>query len=392
MKYSLTTALLACALATSCTPYVPTPTKASGVRGNHTRDSYETAVLRSDLADGGAYRAWNEAGRRALRDRLGIKPSFREVLHFPADRPTAVGYRLELRRGQQVTITLERRRDAAVFAEVFEEIGPGEPVFRLVHSANGRATRFSYEARTDGPHVLRLQPQLFETGEVAVTVATAAALTFPVTGRTRRAIRSVFGDPRDGGRRSHEGIDIFAPAGTHVVAVAPGIITNVSITPLGGKVVWQHDPARGVDYYYAHLSTQHVRRGDRVQAGELIGTVGNTGNARTTPPHLHFSVYRPGRAAIDPVPFIYDQPSDIIFPVLADLKVLGELRAPRASRVSMRREPTADAANVTTLGPAHDVRIIGGVRDWYRVQLDDGRAGFVRAGDLGGAWSGKASH
>jgi SH3-like domain-containing protein len=60
--------------------------------------------------------------------------------------------------------------------------------------------------------------------------------------------------------------------------------------------------------------------------------------------------------------------------------------------VSMRREPTADAANVTTLGPSHDVRIIGGVRDWYRVQLDDGRAGFVRARDLGGAWSSKASH
>ena len=56
--------------------------------------------------------------------------------------------------------------------------------------------------------------------------------------------------------------------------------------------------------YYAHLDQQLVSPGERVNAGEIVGTVGNTGNARTTAPHLHFGIYAVGRGAIDPYWFI----------------------------------------------------------------------------------------
>lgn len=121
-------------------------------------------------------------------------------------------------------------------------------------------------------------------------------------------MRSVFGDPRDAGARSHEGVDIFAPRGSAVVAVADGWVTSTRTNRLGGNVVWQWDPFRGQAIYYAHLDSQAVAAGDRVRAGDAIGRVGNTGNARSTPPHLHLGLYRPIEGAIDPLPFICDAP------------------------------------------------------------------------------------
>ncbi len=96
------------------------------------------------------------------------------------------------------------------------------------------------------------------------------------------------------GRRRHEGIDIFAPKGTPVVSTTRGIVTRVGMNRLGGRIVGVLGP--GLEWhYYAHLDrfgTFH--EGDIVQAGDVLGYVGNTGNARTTPSHLHYGIYRGG--------------------------------------------------------------------------------------------------
>lgn len=386
MKRIPTTVLILLLLAAACTRYQPS----GAVRTSGTRDDYEDQLLRSNIRTRPEYAAWSDAGRRALRDRLTIRPSFKEMLSFSPDRATAVGYRLNLKRGQRMRVEIERATRARVFAEVFEEIGPGEPVFRLVKSARTNQSVIEFEARTDGPHVLRLQPEMFKGGEVTVTVMTAAALTFPVLGKTTRAIGSVFGDSRDGGARHHEGIDIFAPMSTPVIAAAAGTITQVNSTTRGGNVVWQEDPARNVSYYYAHLNTQDVARGDPVEAGDVIGTVGNTGNARTTPSHLHFGVYKPGRVAIDPVPFIFDQPGDLVEPVRVDLSALGDQRSVNRARVTLRFAPATDAATVMTVSDNSMVFVLGGVRDWYRVLLTDGHEGFVRASEVGPGYMVKA--
>jgi murein DD-endopeptidase MepM/ murein hydrolase activator NlpD len=276
----------ACALAvTGCTSYLGEPAyKGSRVQG--ARDRYESEVLGSDLGKSAHYQAWVAEGRRALRSGLSIRPSFREIVQFDGSEGTAVGYRLELRRGQRLRVQLDRSSyQGRLFAELFEEIGDADPVYRVVHSADDDARDFSFEARTDGTHVLRLQPELLHGGAIAITLTTAAGLTFPVLGKNSRAIGSNFGDPRDGGARDHEGIDIFAERGTPVVAAADGVITDVGNS---GRVVWQYDAARDVHYYYAHLHTQDVHAGQRVTAGTTVGTVGNTGNARTTPPTSAF--------------------------------------------------------------------------------------------------------
>ncbi len=128
----------------------------------------------------------------------------------------------------------------------------------------------------------------------------------PVEGVRRVDVRSTWHAPR-GGRR-HEGVDIFAPAGTPVVAAASGTIIKVGHDELGGRVVTVLGGGPAL-YYYAHLSSwaPGLRPGMAVEPGALLGTVGNTGNARGTPPHLHFGIYRVGFfsvEAIDPVPWL----------------------------------------------------------------------------------------
>jgi murein DD-endopeptidase MepM/ murein hydrolase activator NlpD len=82
----------------------------------------------------------------------------------------------------------------------------------------------------------------------------------------------------------------------------------VDATPRGGNIVWLQPLFGNMRLYYAHLDQQFVERGQFVLAGERIGSVGNTGNARTTPPHLHFGVYVRQRGvrggARDPVIFL----------------------------------------------------------------------------------------
>lgn len=132
-------------------------------------------------------------------------------------------------------------------------------------------------------------------------------LALPVRGVARAALRSSFGEPRSG-HRKHAGIDIFARRGTAVVAAAEGLVVRIGTTDrLGGKTVWVAGKPSTL-YYYAHLDhfASDLGVGAHVDRGDLIGFVGNTGNARSTPPHLHFGVYPAARAfwPVDPTPLL----------------------------------------------------------------------------------------
>jgi murein DD-endopeptidase MepM/ murein hydrolase activator NlpD len=134
---------------------------------------------------------------------------------------------------------------------------------------------------------------------------------FPVWGK-KSNIGSFWGDARDGGKRKHEGIDIFAKKGTPVVAVYDGVIISKSTTPLGGKNLWLQSLHKPLRAYYAHLDQQKVRAGQFVKKGQVIGTVGNTGNAKHTPSHLHFGIYKSFGGAVDPLPYVKNSPKIII--------------------------------------------------------------------------------
>lgn len=130
------------------------------------------------------------------------------------------------------------------------------------------------------------------------------ALQMPVVGITPRHLTDSWGNPRDGGRRRHKGIDIFAPKGTPVVAVQDGVITYIGEQSKGGLCLWLSTES-GAAFYYAHLDrwASGLYEGMEVRSGDLLGYVGNTGNARTTPPHLHFQVSENDRT-VNPYPIL----------------------------------------------------------------------------------------
>jgi murein DD-endopeptidase MepM/ murein hydrolase activator NlpD len=138
-------------------------------------------------------------------------------------------------------------------------------------------------------------------------------LVVPVDGVRVSQIADTWGGPRSGGRR-HEGQDLFAPRGTPVRSATDGWVWRIGERTLGGRTVTIVGGA-GRRYYYAHLSSYaDIREGQRVTPDTVIGYVGNTGNARATPPHLHLGVYESRDPedpcdwdAIDPLPMLVDR-------------------------------------------------------------------------------------
>jgi murein DD-endopeptidase MepM/ murein hydrolase activator NlpD len=137
----------------------------------------------------------------------------------------------------------------------------------------------------------------------ALADAAATHLPVPVDGVRPSQIADTFGAPR-GRDRSHAGIDIFAKRGTPVRSATAGVVADVSERGLGGRQVWVIGPGRE-RYYYAHLEdwAEGLARGQVVQAGDLLGHVGDSGNAKGTPPHLHWGIYG-ADGARDPLPLL----------------------------------------------------------------------------------------
>lgn len=103
----------------------------------------------------------------------------------------------------------------------------------------------------------------------------------------------------------HEGIDIFAPRGTPLVAAERGVIDRLGVGRLGGLKFWLRGES-GSDWYYAHLDSfaPGLANGQVVEVGELLGYVGDTGNAVGTPPHLHLQLHPGGGDPVNPYPLL----------------------------------------------------------------------------------------
>jgi len=110
--------------------------------------------------------------------------------------------------------------------------------------------------------------------------------------------------PRSGGRQ-HQGNDLFAPAGSVLVAIEDGVVDKVTNTDtgLGGITLWIKGRS-GTRWYYAHNARNLMQVGASVTVGQPVAVLGNTGNARTTPAHVHFEMHPGGGAAANPYPLL----------------------------------------------------------------------------------------
>ena len=268
-------------------------------------EQYARTLERAELDATAMGRDWIAAAARALQQPRDATAPFVADGAFAAASPAALAWRFPVARGRRIEAAVEFHGDGEMFVDLFR-VSTAQ-VERVASAIRG-SRALEYAPPEDGVYLLRVQPELLRGGRFTVRQHAVATLRFPVRGVTARAEQSVYGDERDRGARSHEGVDIVAPRGTPAVAATDGWVTRVTTNRLGGNVVWVWDPTRGQALYYAHLDQQDVSPGTRVAAGDVLGRVGNSGNARTTAPHLHFGIYRPIEGAIDPLPFICDAP------------------------------------------------------------------------------------
>lgn len=344
------------------------------------RERYVNALTAAGLEGTALAADWLAAATQALTTAPEVQTPHEEIGYLVPSEPTAIAYRIQARRGQEIHFTIELPDDSTtvVFLDAWEldDAGQGENL-RLVESADSLARSLILEPRRDGTYLLRAQPELLRGGRFTISVRLNPTLAFPVSGRRESDVGSRFGASRDGGSRSHHGVDIFAPRGTPVVAASPGTVNRVGTNNLGGLVVWVRDDF-GNRLYYAHLDSQSVTSGQRVEVGDTLGTVGNTGNAQTTPPHLHFGVYRRGEGPVDPWWFIH-QPRGTAPRLVADTTNLGEWVRVRAAMAILRESPAARADSLRALDRHTTARVIAAVGEWYRVRLPDGTAGYLSA-------------
>jgi murein DD-endopeptidase MepM/ murein hydrolase activator NlpD len=204
---------------------------------------------------------------------------------FAARRPLTVEIRvLRAKSGDTVRVWRERR------------LAPGERYLREWNGLNRRERPVP-----DGRYVFRVGPaagKLERAGKTRIH-----GNTYPIEGsHSPRGEIGEFGAPRSGGR-THEGYDELADCGTPLVAARGGTVNKAGYDDeLYGYFVLIDGYKTNRDYFYAHLiAPARVDDGERVHTGTAIGRVGKTGNARTTPCHLHFELHVHGRP-IDPEP------------------------------------------------------------------------------------------
>jgi len=344
--------------------------------GNYTpHERYVQRLRDAGLDQTALGRDWVAAAESALANAVVIGAPYREESYLDPREAMAVAYRISLRNGQRLEVAFESAPDSSfrVFLDLFRASRDSGAAPGLVLSADSLQRSLEYLARRDGDYLVRIQPELLRGGQYSITVVVRPSLEFPVSGRDTTAIRSWYGDPRDAGRRRHEGLDIFAPRGTPVLAAADGFIRSTRPNNLGGRVVWLRDDL-GRTHYYAHLDSVVAVRGNRVQVGDTLGFVGNSGNARTTPPHLHFGVY--ARGSFDPYPALY-QPPTAPAAFSGERSLIGQLARVNRERTRVRALPTSRSGVVTELARHTPVRVEAGSGSWYRVTLPDGAMGYV---------------
>lgn len=316
---------------------------------------------------------WINNAQQSLQKALAITLPYQEKGYFSAEKIEAVAYRFQLNRGQKLQVKLDRKpiNGFMIYFDLWELDGAN---YKLLAAADTLGNELQLDAEKTGTYILRLQPELLGSGSYTIVATTGPSLAFPLKSATRNSIKSLWGVGRDNDTRKHEGIDIFAPFRTPVLAVAPGTVTRVNTNNLGGKVVWFRPEGKDYNLYYAHLNEQTVSDGQSVLLGDTLGRMGNTGNAKGGLPHLHFGIYTNG-GAIDPLPFV--DPTVQTAP-----KVNSSTDVLNATMRTNSKTTLITTAQEIPLNIGTVVRVSGATGNNYRVELPDGNIGYVTGNKL----------
>jgi murein DD-endopeptidase MepM/ murein hydrolase activator NlpD len=283
---------------------------------------------------------------------------------------TPLSYSIDLKKGERLVIETEKD-SIQILIDVFEFKNDAAIFEESITSNEKNQNSLKFEPRKNGNYKLMIVPVDAKISHFGIKIYTEPTLKFPVAGKGNKAIQSFWGDSRSGGKRKHKGIDIFAERGTPVLAVTDGYVSSAKNSGLGGKQVWQRSGVFGYSIYYAHLDSIAVSARTRLKAGDTLGFVGNTGNARTTSPHLHFGIYT-GSGAVNPLPFVKKT---------TDLKIVNEKLFKRGftklNRNELRIGASTKFKKIEILEGNIPVIILSKVENWYHLKVTDGLEGFM---------------
>ncbi len=339
-------------------------------------EQYADKIKNAGLQETALGRLWFSAAEQSLSSPLSVNIPYSETGYFSAEQPKAAGLLFHGKRGERININLSKKpvTGFAIYLDLWRSSHSDSIKHEFLLFADTTNATITYDVEKDGSYILRLQPELLKSGEYTLSISTGPSLAFPVTPKAKSNIGSFWGVGRDKGVRKHEGIDIFAPRGTAAVAASDGIVTSVTENTLGGKVVFLRPDSKDYTLYYAHLDKQLVQPGQGVKTGDTIGLVGNTGNARTTTPHLHFGIYT-FSGAVDPLPFV-NRVTRIPDKISAPLVNLGKwVRNNR--EVRLLTQPSVSASQTFNLEVNTLLNVEAATAGWYKVSLPGGEKGFV---------------
>lgn len=357
-----------------CSAFVSCTTSRTGLFGKQSlRDKYEEKLTSAGLKQTALGEQWFGAGEKSLIHPLTITLPYKETGFFAADKPDAAGYIFAVQKGEKLTITITKKpvQEFNLFTDLWRTAKENSP--KLIAFVD-TTDKLEYTVDRNDSLLVRLQPELLQNCEYTLTITTGPSLAFPVPSSANPRIESFWGDTRDAGARKHEGIDIFGKFRTPVVAAADGYITAVNENKLGGKAVWLRPEGADYTLYYAHLDSQIARQGEHVAAGDVVGLMGNTGNAKNTPTHLHFGIYTFG-GAVNPLPFVNPKVSEPAS-INASLKNLNEF-VRNTKTTTLFSSPDNHSKKITDVSVNNLLFVKAATASYCKVQLPDSTEGFL---------------
>lgn len=321
------------------------------------------------------FQLWESRIQTALNDSLQIELPYSETGQLKPRNFSIYSYETYLIPGEVIEFEMKTDSSATlIFSELYKK-NKVSGKYEKVEEGLPKDKNISFEIEENGLYKMVFQPEIEAHTGFTIVIQKSPTYLFPVSSGKNADIGSYWGDIRDGGKRDHQGIDIFAPRGTPVIATTNGNIGYSGEKGLGGKQVWLRDPKRRQSLYYAHLDSI-IPGLNRVKIGDTLGFVGNTGNAKTTPPHLHFGIYKGGSGAIDPIGFVY-QTENSEFSETTSAEISSRLEI-QSNSAKMRNKAASSNSKVIKTGKNGEILYVQGkTADWYHVRDSLDRSMYI---------------
>ncbi|MFV9483760.1 peptidoglycan DD-metalloendopeptidase family protein [Christiangramia sp. ASW11-125] len=317
---------------------------------------------------------WESRIQKALNDSIEVEMPYTEAGNLKPKSFHIYSYQAYLKPGEILNTNFKTDSSSTlIFTEIYRRNNQTKKFEQVLKPKPDGS--ISYEVEENGLYKVIFQPEIEAHTPFTIQLAIVAAYQFPVSGGENADIGSYWGDIRDGGSRDHEGIDIFADRATPVVATTSGRIGFSGEKGLGGKQVWLRDSKRSQSIYYAHLDSI-IPNLNSVKTGDTLGFVGNTGNAKTTPPHLHFGIYRRNTGAIDPLGFVY-KTETLESAIPKDNEIAQQLRV-SSTKANLRNKAAASNSKIMKTARNGELLFVQGkTADWYHVRDSLDRSMYV---------------